>query len=184
MLAQTRKKTREIIIIAVVLAAISLLVACQVEVVQPPSEAEQLEANKEIVRRFYDEVFNQGDMAVADEIVSPDFKDGFSGQTGIDALKGTVNLFRTAFPDMEITYKDMVAEGDLVVITITNNMGAYQGGLGEIFGVPDSAIGQEIVLTGIDYARVVDGKMVEGWGVHDDLRWLQQFGLELVPVSE
>ena len=102
---------------------------------------------------------------------------------GIQGLKVNVQMFRTAFPDMQITYGDMVVENDLVVVTITNTMGIYQGGLPLFFGIPDSAIDSEVVLHGIDYARVVDGQMVAGWGVHDDLGWLRQFGLELAPAE-
>lgn len=144
----------------------------------------ELEANKEIIRRFYDDLWNEGNLAVADEIISPDFEDGFSGQVGIEPLKGTVQMFRDAFPDMQIGYTDMVVEGDLVVVTIRNEMGAYAGGLPEFFGIPDSAIGKEVVLQGIDYARIENGKMVAGWGTHDILGWMEQFGLELVPVEE
>lgn len=142
------------------------------------------EAKKELVRRFYDELWNEGNMAVADEIISPEFEDGFSGQAGIEPLKGTIEMFRMAFPDMKISHADVVAEGDLVVVTITNEMGAYAGGLPDFFGIPESAIGKEVVLTGIDYARIVDGKIVAGWGTHDDLGWLQQFGLGMTVAEE
>ncbi|MEZ4865265.1 MAG: nuclear transport factor 2 family protein [Caldilineaceae bacterium] len=142
------------------------------------------EAKKEIIRRFYDELWNQGDMSFVDTFVAADFEDGFSGQVGQEPLKGTVELFRTAFPTMQISYGDMMVDGDMVVVTITNTMGAYAGGLPDFFGIPDSAIGKEVVLHGIDYARIVDGKMVKGWGVHDDLGWLQQFGLALQAAEE
>lgn len=62
-------------------------------------------------------------------------------------------------------------------------MGAYAGGLPEFFGIPDSAIGKEVVLHGVDYARIIDGKMVAGWGTHDELGWLSQFGLELKEIE-
>jgi predicted ester cyclase len=142
-----------------------------------------LQTNKQIVQRFYNEVFNKGDMAVIDEIIAPDFIDHFSGQNGIDAFKATVTLFRTAFSDFKIEYTDMVAEGDIVVVNITVS-GTYQGGLKDIFGIPDSAIGKEATWHGTDYARIVDGKYVEGWGTHDNLGWLQQLDMKLVPATQ
>lgn len=175
---------RKSLTVLALFATLSILAACQIQLVQPPDPNAQLEANKEIIYRFYDEVWNDGDMAAAAEIVSTDFVDGFSGQTGLEPLIATVQMFRTAFPDMEISYTDVVAEGDLVVATITNTMGAYQGGLPDFFGIPDSAIGNEVVLHGIDYARIENGKIVAGWGTHDDLGWLQQFNLQLVEVDQ
>lgn len=175
---------RKYYLILVMLSALVMVTGCQVQLVQPTDPGAQLEANKELVRRFYDELWNEGNMATADEIISPDFADGFSGQTGIEPLKGTVDMFRSAFPDLKITYSDMIAEGDLVVTSFTNEMGVYQGGLPEFFGIPESAVGNEVVLRGIDYSRVVDGKIVAGWGTHDDLGWLLQLNLQLVPVEE
>ena len=148
------------------------------------SAAIQRQANLDVVHRFYEEFWNEGNLSIADEIVSPDFEDGFSGQIGIEPLKGYVQLFRTAFPNMEITYEDAVVDGDVVVANLTTNLGEYQGGLGDIFGVPDSAIGNDIVLRGIDYHRVEDGKIVAGWGTRDMLDWLQQFNMKLVPIEE
>ena len=174
-----------IFLILFTLLAATILSACQMVIPDTTNlEKDRLEANKEVVRRFYDELWNEGNMAVADEIIHPDFIDEFSGQNGIEALKGTVMLFRTAFPDMKITYEIIAAEGDIVVAEITNTQGTYQGGLPPFFGIPDSAIGNEVVLHGIDFARIEDGKMTQGWGLHDDLGWLQQLDLELAPTEE
>ncbi|MFN8489176.1 MAG: ester cyclase [Caldilineaceae bacterium] len=145
--------------------------------------ASTLQANKALVGRFYDEIFNKGDMAVADKIIAPDFIDRFSGQNGIAHFKETIKLFRTSFPDIKLEYTDVVAEGNMVVVNITGS-GTYRGGMKDIFGIPDSAIGKKVTWHGTDYARIVDGKIVEGWGTHDDLGWLQQFGLKLAPASQ
>ncbi|MEZ4727762.1 MAG: ester cyclase [Caldilineaceae bacterium] len=98
-----------------------------------------LESKKEVMRRFYDEIWTAGNMATIDEIIHPAFIDHFSGRNGVEEFKQTITLFKTAFPDFSATYTDMVAEGDIVVTRITFT-GTYQGGLQEIFGVPDSAI--------------------------------------------
>ncbi|HRW11307.1 MAG TPA: ester cyclase [Caldilineaceae bacterium] len=85
---------------------------------------------------------------------------------------------------MKVTYDNMVAEGDLFVTEVTFDLGAYQGEMEDLFGIPDLAIGTVITRTGIDYARFQDGKIIEAWGTHDELGWFQQFGFELVPPTE
>ena len=143
-----------------------------------------LEDNKAIVRRFYDEIWNEGDMAVADEIMATDFIDGFTGNDGVDGLKDVVAMFRAAYPDLHIEYEDMIAEGDLVAVTITTT-GTYAGGAPDFLGIPDSAIGKELVIfSGVDYAQIVDGQMVKGWGTHDELSALIELGYEVVPPAE
>ena len=180
---QTRQKISRLSI--VVMAVIGLVLSgCQVQMVSPPPVDEQLEANKAVVARFYDEIWNQGKYAVADEIIAPDFISRVTGNEGPDAIKNVVTLWRTAFPEMEITFEIIAAEGDIVVTQITNNQGAYAGGLPPFFGVPDSAIGTESVTRGVDFARIKDGQYVEAWIQHDDLGWIEQFGFELQPVAE
>jgi len=117
-------------------------------------------------------------METLDALIHVDFIDHFSGENGREAFRNTVNLFRTAFPDLDVTYDNVIVEGAVAVTEVTFT-GTYQGGFAEIFGVPDSAIGKQIVLRGVDYARIVDGQYVEGWGSHDELGWFNQFGLEL-----
>ena len=135
--------------------------------------------NMGVMDRFYREIWSEGTMETLDEIIAEDFIDHFSGKNGREEFRSTVTLFRSAFPDLDVTYENALADGDLVVAQVTF-IGTYAGGeFGEVFGVPDSAIGKQITLTGVDYARIVDGQYVEGWGVHDDLGWFGQFGLEL-----
>ena len=141
-----------------------------------------LQANKAIVGRIYDEFFNQGEMGAADEILDPEVTVSFTGNTGIEAFKEDINFFRTVYPDIKLEYSDVVAEGEIVVVTISGS-GTYQGGF-EFLGIPASAIGKKVTWTGTDYTRIVNGKVVEVWGVHDDLPWFQQLGLKLVPEGE
>ncbi|HRW07124.1 MAG TPA: ester cyclase [Caldilineaceae bacterium] len=134
--------------------------------------------NKALLQRFYQEIWTEGDLAVIDEIIAEDFVDQFSGQNGREAFRGTVELFRSAFSDLSVNYENVIADGDIVVAEVTFS-GTYTGGLEEIFGIPDSAIGNEVTWGGVDYARIVDGQYVEGWGTHDDLGWFTQLGMEL-----
>lgn len=143
-----------------------------------------LEANRELIRRFYDEIWNEGDMAAADEIVAPDFIDGFTGNNGIDALKDIVGIFNVSFPDFQVAYTDMVAADDVVVVSVEAT-GTYAGGAPEFLGIPDSVIGENVVIfSGVDFARIEDGQIAEGWGTHDALRTLTGYGYEVVPPAE
>lgn len=143
-----------------------------------------LEGNRELIRRFYDEIWNEGNMDTADEIIASDFIDGFTGNDGVDSLKEIVTILRAAYPDFNIEYEDMVAEGDVVVVRVKAT-GTYGGGAPDFLGIPDSAIGKNVVVfSGVDYARFEDGQMAEGWGVHDDLLSLKELGYEVVPPTE
>ena len=146
--------------------------------------ARALEGNKTIVRRFYDEIWNEGNMDTADEIIAADFIDGFTGNDGVDSLKEIVTILRAAYPDLNVEYEDMVAEGDVVVVRVKAT-GTYGGGAPEFLGILDSAIGKNVVVfSGVDYARIEDGQMAEGWGVHDELLSLKELGYEVVPPTE
>lgn len=128
--------------------------------------------NIALLDRFYGEIFSQGNMDTVDEIIGEEFIDNYSGQTGREAFRSFVGLFRTAFPDLQATYKNVLAEGELVVAEVSF-AGTYAGDetFAEIFGVPDSAIGKQITWSGVDYARIVNGQYVEGWGSHSDFEW-------------
>ena len=151
--------------------------------------ANTVQTNKEIVKRFYDEIFSKGNLAVVDEIIDPTFDAVFTGEKnfskstdGREKLKAVIIDFRKSFPDYTIEVSDMIAEGDIVVANIKGT-GTYAGGF-EGMGVPASAIGKKVIFYGTDYTRVVNGKMVEAWGTHDDLPWFQQMGMKLVAESE
>lgn len=80
--------------------------------------AAKTEENKAFVRRVIEEYWNQGNLAFADEYVSPDWvrielfsPDKFHGVAG---SKQALTTWRSAFPDLRVTVNDMVAEGDKV----------------------------------------------------------------------
>jgi steroid delta-isomerase-like uncharacterized protein len=130
--------------------------------------------NKRLVRRIFDEVINQGDMAALDEIFGPDYVDHAAPPglpPGRDGLKVNVGMFRTAFPDLHFTVEEMIAEGELVV-TRRALTGTHRD---ELFGIPPT--GKQVRISGIDISRVVDGRVVEHWGNEDDLGMLQQLGV-------
>jgi steroid delta-isomerase-like uncharacterized protein len=121
------------------------------------------EANKVIVRRLWDEVWNRGDLAVADAI----FDEAYAGHE-----KAFVSLIRAAFPDSHHAIEDLIAEGDRVVTRFIWS-GTHHG---EFEGIPPT--GRRISVGGIWIHRLEDGRIVEGrdWGQVDWLGLLRQLG--------
>ncbi len=135
------------------------------------------EENKAIVRRFVDEVQSQHDIGALDRLFSPDFIDhsGMSATPGLEGTRQFFSMMFTAFPDMQVTVHDQVAEGDKVVTRKTFH-GTHQG---EFMGVPPT--GKQIALDVIDIFRIASGKITDHWAVADQLGLMQQLGV--IPPS-
>jgi steroid delta-isomerase-like uncharacterized protein len=136
------------------------------------------ERNKMLARRTVEEVYNQGNLAVVDELAASDLViHSPSGDIhGPAGAKQYVAALRAAFPDLHITIEDQIAEEDRVV-TRWSARGTHTG---EFQGIPPT--GKPGRVTGIDIDRIADGKVVECWTNMDDLGLLQQLGV--VPTPE
>ena len=134
--------------------------------------------NKAIVRRFVDEVQNRHDLGALDELFSPDFVDhsGISPSPGLEGTKQFFTMFFTAFPDIQATIHDQIAEGSKVVTRKTFH-GTHQG---EFMGIPPT--GKRVAIDVIDIFRISDGKITAHWAVADMLGLMQQLGV--VPPPE
>jgi predicted ester cyclase len=131
------------------------------------------ESNKAIYRRFIEEGFNQGRLAVLDELLAADYVDYDAPPgtpPGPNGIKGIIALFRAAFPDLQITIDEQAAEGDVVASRLTTR-GTHRG---ELFGIPPT--GRAVTMTGLTMIRLRDGKLREGWVKNDMLGLLQQLG--------
>jgi predicted ester cyclase len=137
------------------------------------------EQNKTIVRRIPEEVFNQGNLDVADELFAPDYIEHAEFPPGLPSslpgFKQFVTLVRTAFPDFRYTIEDEIAEGDKVVARLTAS-GTQKG---EFLGIP--ATGKQATWTEIHICRMADGQLVEHWVEVDNLGMLQQLGVAPMP---
>ena len=91
---------------------------------------------------------------------------------GMEQARQFVSMFLSAFPDLQATVEDAIAEGDKVVTRWTLR-GTHQGEIEE-FGPPT---GKQIEVKGITIHRIEDGKIVEEWERYDNLSLLQQLGL-------
>ena len=130
------------------------------------------EDNKAHVRRGFEAV-NQKNLAVFDELLTPEvvFHNASTTMQGLEAYKQFLSMYMTAFPDLQFTVEDMIAEGDTVVARFTTR-GTHQGNL---MGIPPT--GKQGNGTGIFIDRIVNGKAVEQWFNTDDLGLLQQLGV-------
>jgi predicted ester cyclase len=134
----------------------------------------------DVIRRWCDEGWTKGNVEVADELIHPNFKvHGAGGQVvepGIEGLKGLILAWRTGFPDAVQRVDDIFAVGDRVCVRLTW-VGTH---LGEFMGVP--ATGKTVSVGTIGIDRVVDGKVVEGWGELDMLGLMTTIG-GVVPAT-
>ncbi len=132
------------------------------------SEAEGL------AHRFHMDIFQEGRLATADEIVSSDFAwhGGMSpgDQRGPDGVKMIANVVAGAFPNRQITHHETMAQGDKVLIRWSMT-GKHDG---DLMGVPPS--GKDITVTGFDLFRIDGGKIVEMWQEMDQMGMMQQIG--------
>jgi steroid delta-isomerase-like uncharacterized protein len=126
-----------------------------------------------------EEMFNQGNLSRADEFLAPDFVEREELPPGIPrGREGVIQLtsmLRSAFPDLQATIDDIIAEGDKVVIRQTWT-GTHQG---EFMGVPPT--GKSVSIGVIDIIRVDGGKFVEHWGQMDSMGLMQQLGAIPMP---
>jgi steroid delta-isomerase-like uncharacterized protein len=132
------------------------------------------EANKVLVRRFYDEVWARGNFDVADELFADeyerhDFRES-EPTPGPEGQKRIAADFRAAFPDLTWEIDFILADGDFVAGRWTA-MGTH---LGVWAGVEPT--GRPMQFSGINVFRFADGKVVEIWNHRDDLGLLQQLG--------
>ena len=139
------------------------------------------EENKAKLRRIYQECFNQGNLATADELVAPDLRDTSPGlppgipTTGPDTLKSIVSQLRSAFPDLQVTIDEMVADGDTVVARTTVT-GTHRG---DFQGIPPT--GKRVSWGTLDIAHLRGGQFVSHYGLQDGLGLLQQVGAISAP---
>jgi steroid delta-isomerase-like uncharacterized protein len=131
--------------------------------------------NKAIIHRYFAEAWNRGDLSVLDEIVSPKYMNHNQAIPGLppgpEGLKPIFAAFRQAFPDLQYTVEDQIAQGDIVVTRWTLH-GTH---LGEFMGIPATA--KPVNVTGIQVERIIDRKITEHWRQSDDLGLMYQLGV-------
>jgi predicted ester cyclase len=137
------------------------------------------EDNKALVRRFYDEVANTGNVAAMSELVAPDVVGhspevgaGIGGtRAGIEAFAGDLTAMRTMLSAFSVTLEQLVAAGDRVAVRGVTR-GRHTGVVPGI--VPTGA---DVTITWTAIYRIADGRIAERWLNADDLSSFQQLGI-------
>ena len=141
------------------------------------------EENKAVARRYWDEVWSMGNMAMIEELFAPDtlyHAPGGTTSRGIEARQQTPLRWRTAFPDFRATVDDIFAEGDKVVVRWTVR-GTHRGAIEIESAGTIPPTGKHVSFAGMDIYHFRGGKIVEGWRHWGSLQLLQQLGV--VPTA-
>jgi steroid delta-isomerase-like uncharacterized protein len=119
-----------------------------------------IEANKALVRRMFEEVYNQEHYEVADEL----FAENYVSHNGLgitvlgpEGIKRVAAMQRAAFPDQQSIIEDLIAQSDKVVVRGIDRMTH----MGEFLGYPPT--GKTFSITWIDIFRIENGKLAEAW---------------------
>jgi steroid delta-isomerase-like uncharacterized protein len=133
------------------------------------------DANKNVVRRLFEEVWNKGNLPVADELFAQNYSHHDSSTPefgrGPESEKKRATLYRTAFPDVRLTVEDIIAEGETVT-TRWSCKGTHKGDLSGI-----APTGKQFTISGISVTRFTSGKISESWVNWDALGLMQQLGV-------
>lgn len=131
-----------------------------------------IEDNKAVVQRFVDEVLNGQSVEAADEILAPDHILNYmllpEPMIGAKAWEQSVAGYWSAFPDMVVTIDNMIGEGDQVAARWT----AVATHKGALMGIPPS--GRKVTWIGQGVYRIVNGQIVEQWGIDDAMGLMQR----------
>jgi steroid delta-isomerase-like uncharacterized protein len=135
------------------------------------------EENKALIRRWFEEVWNQGRADTIDELVDDNIViHGLADKDdnvveGVHAFREFHRQFHGAFPDMAITVEDVIAEGDRVAARCS----VRAKHTGETLGIAASNFPVE--FDGIAIVKIKDGKFVEAWNNFDFLKMNRQLGV-------
>jgi len=131
-----------------------------------------------LARRIFDQAFNQGNLAIIDELISAEAAThtaGWDMPTNRLGLKQMIATLRSAFPDLSCAIVDEIAAGDRLAALWTLR-GTHQGSL---FGNPPT--GRLVQVQAFLFARTADGRIAEEWILVDHMSMLQQLGI--IPPS-
>ncbi len=133
------------------------------------------EENKALARRVIEEMFNKGNLDIADELIAPEYVDHDPAMPedvrGPEGFKEYVRAYRAGSSDLHVRIEAQVAEGDLVATRWT----ATATHDGDLWGIAPT--GKRVTLPGMEIVRISDGKLVEGWEGYDSMTMMRQLGV-------
>jgi predicted ester cyclase len=138
------------------------------------------EEHEILLTRWFEELWNRKNYAVAQKLAHADFVDHSGGdqevKRGADSAAEAVKTWHAGFPDGRMTVEDIYTEGDKSVVRTT-----FRGTHSGVFaGAAPS--GKKVTVTAIGISRIVDGKIIESWGDLNILGLMQQIGA--LPAAE
>jgi predicted ester cyclase len=131
--------------------------------------------NKALVQKFYEEIVNQKNLTALGQFVAPNAVNHTVPLGFPQGPSQFLGLHFNAFPDLTVTVEDLLADGDKVVARVSIR-GTHQGALRAV-----SPTGKPFTGMAINIFRIVNGQIVEHWGLADRLGTLQQLGVVTVP---
>jgi steroid delta-isomerase-like uncharacterized protein len=130
--------------------------------------------NKRLIRRFYQEVWDRGNLDVCDEVFAPDYvRHDFRTTEPVAGPEGQKQIaadFRAAFPDLRVVVDLVIGEGDYVVGRWTAT-GTHSGPWGDV-----QPTGRSVRFSAANIFRFQNGKVEEIWNHRDDLGLREQLG--------
>lgn len=132
----------------------------------------QSDANKELAKAFFEEIWNKGDESAIDRFVSEDTV-GNDPKFGVgrESFKVQWRKWRVAFPDIHFSVEELIAD-DEKVVTRWKLTGTH---LGEYLGHP--ATGKRVDVDGVSIDRLNGGMLISGFDAWDSLKFRQQLGI-------
>ncbi len=138
------------------------------------AESPAAQRNRALGERYFEEVWNRGDVDALDELLAPDYVNHTPSTPnptpGPTDLKPIVLAIRGAFPDLHYEIRDIVATDDAVVMRVRMT-GTHRG---DLFGLPPT--GKRISVDQINIERIRGGRIAEHWRVTDELSLMKQLG--------
>ena len=145
-----------------------------------PGVSQETETNKEVVRRFIEEVLGNGNVDVMDETHHEQvLMNGPGRLADRDSNKAANARFHEIMDDVAVTIDEMVAERDVVMGRFTI-AATYAGG---IDGVPETTIGKRVSWDGYFQYRLKDGRIVENFWLRNEPAYERSMGIK-PPVAE
>jgi predicted ester cyclase len=134
----------------------------------------EVERNKAIVRRTWEEIFPACDVEALAEVMDPDVTSRGrrpDEPAGFEGVKQTMLWLSTVFSDQRWDVHDVIGDGDIVAVRLTHH-GRHTG---DLMGIPPT--GREVAYEYVHFLRFRDGKMIEQWSVRDDMTLMRQLGV-------
>jgi predicted ester cyclase len=140
-----------------------------------------VDTNKALVRRYYEEVLNKRDPSLVEELFDPNYAYHLADvppnlPAGLEGFKKFVTMFLSGYSNLHFTIEDQIAEGDKVVTLLTghsDNIGPIRAASAP---TDPTVAARADSIPGMSMERIVNGKIVESWGVFDTSAMLELVG--------